>query len=126
MPDVVFGNIVIVDYHDIANARVVGIDAEGLALRPVHIGLGKAADGVGYIGLLPFTQLQAEGVQEVGFINGLQGNLDRQFLLVNARMGHFASTITPFSGMAVSPDTVCPVSRSVYVPDRVKHCSLPE
>ena len=47
VPDVVLLEVIVVDDHDIADHGIVGIDAEGLALVPIHIGLCQAPDGIG-------------------------------------------------------------------------------
>ena len=46
VPYIVFRDIIIVDDHHIADHRVIFIDTEGLALLPVNIRLGEAADRV--------------------------------------------------------------------------------
>ena len=68
MPDIVFGDVIIINNHHVSHNFFIRIYPEGTALLTVNICLGKTADGMRNIGLLPLAQLQVEHIQKIAFI----------------------------------------------------------
>ena len=65
MPDIILGNVAVIDHQHIADHLPAREDPKGLALLPVDIGLRKAPYGVGDKHLLPRREGESERVKEI-------------------------------------------------------------
>lgn len=72
VPDVVFGDVPVVDDHHVADHPPVGINPEWLALVTVDIRLSEAAYGMGGPLLLPRRERKVERIDEVALVYGLE------------------------------------------------------
>ena len=69
VPDVILGQIIVIDDHHIADHLLVTEDPEGRALVIIHVGLRKAPDRMLHESLLSLPQLQPECEEKIGFID---------------------------------------------------------
>ena len=87
VPDIVLGDIVIIDDHDISDHLSISIDAERLALVPVNICLRKAAYRVRNIFILSLRKPEVKSVQKIIFCDCLQ----------------FCQTFSPYNFRLINP-----------------------